>query len=177
MKNSWRKRLDRLDNRLESLLDEAREYPESLHNRPPAEGKWSAIQNMHHLMLAEELSQKYLEKKLGFDPELPSGGFGERWRRLLLAGFFLLPFKFKAPQGVDTAAMPDDARLEEVAQRWRSNRESLRKYLEQLPEKWHDKLAYRHPFAGRLTIDGMLGFFEGHFDRHRKQIRKALNDG
>jgi hypothetical protein len=43
-----------------------------------------------------------------------------------------------------------------------------------LPDHLYDKEIYKHPFAGRLSLMGMVDFFEHHFRRHREQMRRAL---
>ncbi|MCB0550237.1 MAG: DinB family protein [Phaeodactylibacter sp.] len=167
-------RLKKIDQRLQGLLDELSAYDNEALNRKPADGGWSALQVMHHLLLAEEGSVKYVKKKLSFNPELSAAGFSSSWRAFLLNFYFILPFKFKAPPGVGDDALPARSDFQEVSERWRSSRKALREYLESLPEELFQKSIYRHPFAGRMSLEGMVQFFEGHFERHRKQIGRVL---
>ncbi len=176
MTPSLDRRLKRIDQRLETLLEELSGYDNDTLNRKPADGGWSALQVMHHLMLAEEGSIRYVRKKLSFDPDLKDAGLGSSWRATVLNFYFLLPFKFKAPPGVDDAALPEKSDFEEVAKRWRKNREELREYLQGLPQELFRKSIYRHPFAGRMSLEGMAAFFDGHFARHHKQIKRTLRE-
>jgi hypothetical protein len=50
----------------------------------------------------------------------------------------------------------------------------MKSYLEDLPEHIFDKELYKHPFAGRVTIRGMVDFFGGHLERHAKQIDRTI---
>jgi hypothetical protein len=47
-------------------------------------------------------------------------------------------------------------------------------FLDNLPAEYADKEVYRHPFAGRMSLAGMLSFFEAHFINHRRQLYRAL---
>ncbi|MCB9287063.1 MAG: DinB family protein [Lewinellaceae bacterium] len=174
MTSSLDRRLNKMDQRLQRLLDELSNYDNEILNNKPADGGWSALQVMHHLILAEEGSVKYVRKKLSFDPELKSAGLMSAWRASLLNFYFILPFKFKAPPGVGDDVLPAQSDFREVSGRWLANRKELRSYLENLPPELFGKSIYRHPFAGRMSLEGMVRFFDGHFERHRKQISRVL---
>jgi len=168
-------RLDALDVELDRLLKELAAHSAEALDCPPAPGKWSALQVMQHLMRSEELSMRYLQKKLSYQPDLQKAGPVTGLRSWLLRTYLQLPFKFKAPQAVDAANFESDLTLDELAGRWKATRAELRAFLDGLPDDLYDKAVYKHPFAGRLTLYGMVDFFDGHFRRHREQIRRALN--
>ena len=174
MKASVKGRFDRIDQKLDNLLEVLSEYSHEQLNKPPANGGWTAIQVMHHLLIAENYSYLYLKKKLSFNPELKRAGLAAGYRRFLLKAYLMTPFKFKAPKAVSEDALPAVSKLEEVGQQWKSNRHALRAFMETFPEEHYTKELYKHPLAGRMTLDGMLDFFEFHFDRHEKQIKKTL---
>lgn len=143
-------------------------------NRVPGPGQWSAIQVMHHLIISEELSLGYIRKKLSFKPALIKAGFSEKFRRLLLKIYLGLPFKFKAPKGVDDEALPVFASFSETAKRWEAIRSDLAGFLEGVAPDLLDKELYKHPAAGKMTLNGMLDFYLAHFRRHREQILRML---
>ena len=174
MPPSLQHRLDTLDAALDALLDELAAHSAEALDRPPAPGQWSALQVMQHLMRSEELSMRYLQKKLRYQPELRKAGPAAALRSRLLRFYLRLPFKFKAPAPVDAPTFEADVSLEELAGRWKANRRELRAFLDGLPDDTYDKEVYKHPFAGRLTLTGMVDFFDGHFQRHRQQIRRGL---
>jgi hypothetical protein len=167
-------RLDGLDRLLEDLYAELKTHSADALNRRPGSGQWSVMQVMQHLLLSEHLSEKYVQKKLSFNPQLPNAGFAGAFRIFLLRLNIALPFKFKAPKAVGDEALPENSSLEETMTRWRANRAGLRAYLAGLPEEYFKKSIYRHPFAGRLSLSQMLLFFELHFRRHVKQIKRTL---
>ncbi|MCO6493199.1 MAG: DinB family protein [Phaeodactylibacter sp.] len=176
MTPSLDRRLARMNQRLQSLLDELSAHDNETLNRQPADGGWSALQVMHHLILAEEGSVKYVKKKLSFNPGLEPAGLASGWRSFLLNFYFGLPFKFKAPPGVGDGALPARSDFRETSERWLAGRKALREYLESLPPDLFRKSIYRHPFAGRMSLEGMVKFFDGHFERHRKQIERVLRE-
>ncbi|MCB0598489.1 MAG: DinB family protein [Lewinellaceae bacterium] len=176
MTPSLDQRLKKMDRRLEGLLDQLSAYDNEALNRKPADGGWSALQVMHHLLLAEEGSVKYVKKKLSFNPELEPAGFSSAWRAFLLNFYFLLPLKFKAPPGVGDDVLPAQSDFKEVSDRWLASRKALREYMEGLSPDLFQKSIYRHPFAGRMSLEGMVRFFDGHFERHRKQIERVIRE-
>lgn len=174
MKKSTTQQLDKLDRQLESLLSELSSYSEAQLNQKPAPGAWSAMQVMHHMLLAEQLSLAYVQKKLSFNPALKNAGVTGAWHVFLLWTFIYAPLKFKAPANVSDEKLPAHSTLKETAQIWKNNRRELREYLDTLPDGIFQKLIYRHPFAGLLSLDAMLLFFEWHFLRHHKQIHRTV---
>jgi len=174
MTTDLERRLDLLDAELLKLLKELEVHSDDLLNQQPPGGGWSALQVMQHLMRSEMLSRKYLEKKLSFQPELKKAGIVTGLRGWMLNFYLRAPFKFKAPDNVDENSFPIRADLSELADQWLEERRTLRRFLEQQPAELFEKEVYRHPFAGRLSLAGMVHFFDGHFRRHREQIRRTL---
>lgn len=174
MKASLESRLDRLDAELLKLLKELESYEDEQLNKSPAEGGWSPLQVLQHLKQAEELSMRYLQKKLSYNPELKGAGLLSGLRSWLLKTYLRAPFKFKAPKNVDTTDMPRDLSLKNITKEWMAIRRELREFLASLPDDIYSKEVYRHPFAGRLTLAGMVDFFEEHFRRHQRQVQRAL---
>ncbi len=169
------RRMQALDDLLNSLYHKLKDYPDGALNRRPGPGQWSVLQIMQHLLLSEHLSEKYVRKKLSFGADIPDTGLGARWRLFLLMCSNSLPYvKFKAPKGVNDEALPETGHLEDIMHAWRANRQSLRELLESLPPDYTHKALYKHPFAGKLSLAQMLYFFILHFRRHQQQIQRIL---
>lgn len=164
----------KLDQELEAFLKELASYSNEQLNQAPGPDKWSALQCAHHLMESEKLSLAYLRKKLSFNPTLKKQTWRTHWRLFLLNSYLRAPFKFKAPEGIGTSYLPETSSLEAVTQQWRNQRAALHDFLGSLPDDLIDKEVYKHPFAGRLPLKGMLQFFQAHFQRHRRQALRAL---
>lgn len=173
MTTSIAQRLDKLDASLKNLLKELEPYSEIKLNEKPNEQSWSVFQIMHHLMQSEYFSQAYVEKKLSFNPRLKKAGLVAGFRRVALNAYLASPLKLKAPALVGDN-LPEYSTFWEIAKKWKEQRMKLRNYLQELPEDLYDKEIYKHPFAGRLTLDGMLSFFQQHFDRHSNQMMRTL---
>lgn len=166
--------LDRIDKKKQELFHYMKEFKESDLNANPKSGGWSAFQICHHLILSEFQSLAYVKKKLSYNPKLKTANMATKMRQKLLMTYLSTPMKFKAPKGVDTPALPYESNWEQVEHEWENVRKELRAFLSILPAEMFEKEIYKHPFAGRLSLEGMLVFFEGHFDRHVKQIKKTL---
>lgn len=166
--------LQRIDLKLGHLLTDLQQYSEATLNRKPTPNSWSVLQVLQHMMLVESASDKYVRKKLSYNPKLPKTNLGTAWRMLLLKSYNWLPIKLKAPSYVNENNFPADAVLAEIAEKWQEQRSGLRDFLAALPNDIFNKEVYKHPLVGRLSLLGMLQFYEGHFDRHQKQIKKLL---
>lgn len=168
-------RLQRLAAGLDTLLRQLEAYDDEQLNRSPGPGRWSAMQVLQHLMLAEKLSQQYLRKKQSVPTEqLPDASIGTHLRRLLVGFFLYLPLKRKAPAMVAEEALPAYAPLAATAAAWRQQRAELAQLLAELDAGVHQKAFYRHPVAGLMTTAGMLDFFHWHLERHLRQLRECL---
>lgn len=158
-----------------ALLADMENRSEEILNRKPADGGWSAIQTMHHLILTEELSLAYVKKKMSFNPEFEKTGPGALLRGFLLWAYLSTPFKFKAPKTVGDESLPASATLAETRRRWQDARDAWSDFFEQMPEAMAGLAVYKHPRAGRLGWAQMLAFFETHLNRHAKQIHRAIS--
>lgn len=174
MTNRTTKKLDSLDRDLARLIADLSRYDETALSRQPGPGQWSVLQIMQHLMIAETGSVKYLQKKLSHQPQLKKAGIQESLRVWLLRIYTWLPFKFKAPAPVAEDKFEKGASFQDVAAQWQASRLALREFYATVPRAYFDKSIYRHPFAGYLTLDGVLDFFAVHIDRHRRQINRTL---
>lgn len=163
-----------LDKELEELLTELAAYSKEQLNRQPAPDSWSATQVLHHLLLSEKYSRQYCEKKLSFKPDLPKAGLMTAARTQFVKWYLFLPLKVKAPAMISSSALPEEDELSNIVAQFTAQRKQLRTYLEQVEEQYLDREVYKHPFAGRLSLGGMLNFFQAHFRHHRKQIYRAL---
>lgn len=174
MKNELLHRNERYNQLINKLFADTEPLGDEILNRQPANGGWSALQTMHHLILTEELSLAYVRKKLSFDPQLEPAGFGARLRGFLLWFYLNTPFKFRAPKNVGDENIPGHSTFDETRARWQKIRADWTDFFSQMPDNLADKATYKHPRAGRLGWPQMLAFFETHLGRHSKQIRNAV---
>lgn len=166
---------DRFTRKVMALLDELAHIDAEKLNRKPANGGWSAIQTLHHLVLVEENSLAYVRKKLSFNPALEKPGMLSGLRMLVLRIGLSLPVKYKAPQSAGSERIPETSTLDEVRTQWQKIRQDWDAFFHALSEETAKQAVYRHPRAGRIGWLQMLDFFNLHFDRHRLQVRRALS--
>lgn len=162
---------DRLEYTREALLDKISAHDHT-HISTRKKKKWSPVEQCYHVYLAENLSRQYCIKKLSFKPELEDAGLKTQLRVMALKAMERLPLKFKAPKNINEQAFPPDLNLETVRQVWAEDRKELKSFLENLDPALLNKEIYKQPSVGRLTIAGMLEFFQFHQDRHQEHIRK-----
>lgn len=166
----------KIQNRLKELNEELARHLESMghkseewYNSSTAEGKWSPCQLHRHLMLSEGLSAKYVAVKSQYPEKLEEAGLQEKVNLEQLNIYLNSTKKFDAPETV----VPDNApgSLSLTVDSWMQQRMELSGLIDSLDESLLSKSLYKHPFAGRLSLLGMLDFFHWHLQRHESQIR------
>ena len=166
--------LTELDAQLTALFKEMEGYTEAQLNAKPSENAWSATQVMHHLMLSEKYSVQYCRKKLSFNPKLKKANWRTNLSYYLLDFYLWLPVKIGAPKMIATPMLPVHSTLPDIKKEWAILRKDLHLFIKETPAELFDKELYKHPLIGRMTIGGMVHFFQGHFKRHHRQIKRTL---
>lgn len=175
MPPSTHQQFRRMDAQLNQLLEQLKHLSHQQLNRKPNEESWSVMQVLHHLMLVERYAMLYLQKKLSYNPALKKAGLSASLRELALRAYLRSPLKFQAPESISGANLPAESSFWEIAKQWKLQRAELKSYLESLPPELYSKEVYKHPLAGRLSLKGMMSFFEDHFNRHLRQINRMLH--
>ncbi|MEO0723682.1 MAG: DinB family protein [Bacteroidota bacterium] len=174
MRAALQQQLQELDGQLDTLFEDLSQYSHEQLNQQPTPDSWCATQVLNHLLLSEKYSRQYCQKKLSFEPDLDKAGMADSFRTFLVSFYFKLPMKVEAPKNINTDALPRESQLDDLKQQYREQREELAGFLLNVDQQYLDKAVYKHPFAGRLSISGMLHFFDAHFAHHRKQIYRVL---
>jgi len=173
-----RKRFDRLEASRRALLDSVAELDEEPLRRQPGEGRWSIIQVLGHLTLAEEATLAYLHKKMQDPSNVPAAGLTSLARLAVVAAVLRSPLRRKAP--ARTADPPASRSLSEAREHWDRVRADWAAFLQSFPPDLLGRAVFRHPFVGRMSIAHTLGFMNEHLRHHAKQIeriRSALGAG
>lgn len=160
---------------IDALLRELAAFGDERLRQKPSDNAWSAMQTLYHLVLVEENSLKYIQKKLNYQSVFEKTGMMAWFRSLLLRVSLLSPIKFKAPKVVGEEHFPDSGSLAEIQSRWQHTRAEWRMFFEKMPKELLDKVVYKHIYAGRLNWLQTINFLRLHFKRHRSQIRRALS--
>ena len=166
---------DELEIQRKKTLDSLEALSHEQLNKAPFPGKWSAAQIVSHLVTAEQLSLRYMQKKVQGIKEAPDSGLWEELKISLLKISQRLPgLKFKAPKGVvENMAQYED--LVTMTLEWDKVRRELKSLLEKIPDNLVKRKIYRHAIAGYLNVKQSLLFFREHIIHHTPQIKKLLN--
>lgn len=162
----------KIESERKNLFNRLANYPDEVLNKKPAPDKWSVAEVIGHLMVAEEASLKYLQKKTQDMSKERKAGFSG-WRRLATIKLvFILPIKFKAP---DITNPPKEFKsLKELDEKWAADRKATYDIINRLSDADARKTIWKHTLAGKMNIYQMLDFFDFHFRRHSGQIERTL---
>lgn len=166
--------LDRLNQSLQDLCQTLDSCSHEQLNKQPNAETWSPLMVAKHLILVEGYAAQYVRKKLSFDPKIAKAGVPSKLRSVALDLYFKSPLKRKAPQAAGDDFVVGEYKWKEMKAEWLAQRVQLEELLSSLPADRFLEEVYKHPFAGRMSLKGMLRFFQGHFDRHRKQLESRL---
>jgi len=172
MDSKLESRFNKLENSRLQLFAKLEKKDESELNFHPGKYKWSVIQVMHHLIITEQLSTGYINKKLTYRTNIKKSGLGAAIRFFVLKSMLQMPFRFKAPKIV--SEVPDNGNFKETKNQWDQVRKEMRELLDNLPEEFLNKNIFKHAIAGKMNIYQTLSFMEEHFKHHVKQIDRIM---
>lgn len=161
-----------LEDRKQELFTLLDRLPDNLYYQQPAQLSWSIGQVINHLYWSERNSLAYLKKKLSYPDSVPRYHW-KSWAGILLIKLvFLTRFKVKAPASIDMWQVEKIFSPTALKTNWDDLRKELKAFIDQHQPVFGRHLAFRHPFAGRMTMYQMLIFFNDHIRHHQRQIRK-----
>ncbi|NNF01636.1 MAG: DinB family protein [Bacteroidia bacterium] len=141
----------------------------------PSEDKWSIDQVIHHLVLAEQATLIYMNKKIQAADSMKVEKFKSRRNLLTLQIFFGFPLKWKVPE---TFIQPKSTfSNEELKKEWAAVREELKQFIEKNAGETLDMNIFRHPLAGRMNMQNTLQFMKLHIKHHSKQVDRIARAG
>lgn len=171
--NNVQNRFNKIEEDKLQLIKELSKYSNEELNKKPADGGWSPMQVIQHLIESESGSLKYMQKKLSFNPTLETTSFVNDLKFFAFKIFFRSPIKVKAPKGV-SSDLPEFSDFKTTIKTWDESRQILKKWLENTDDNLWDKCIFKHPVLGRISLNHTLGFHDEHLRRHTKQIKRAL---
>jgi DinB family protein len=161
------RRLQAFDDRRNALLDEMEALEPGKLLARPREGKWSILEIVEHLVLAERVVFQEL-------PE-PSQLKARKRRLKHRIRYLLVMFVLRAdiPVGViSTAMLPRGGRdLAELRRLWDENQIWLRACVDSLGPQGIHRAVLRHPVAGPISVRQAVIMSRIHLERHIRQIR------
>lgn len=158
----------------EALLKAVEALPQP--GTPPAEGGWSGIQVVRHLIGAETGILTLLEKNAAKPAnELLRAGLGSWFRARLMSWMLRRPdkrFKVPARLGEPLAA---DVDVDHLRQQWAALHQRLGRFLVAFPPSHAQRTVFEHPRAGWLTVTQTLRFMADHVRHHQQQVARLAN--
>ncbi len=161
-----RQTFDNLEGKLEKLLQELKSMPSETVNFKAGKDKWSVLEAVEHLVIAEEGMLEQLTTT--------TGNAGLDWQDRSAKNFQIVIKVMERDIPVD---VPDDRlephgddKLDHLLDRWKDVRRKTRACIDGLDSDNAAALVYRHPFAGPLNISETFRFIDVHFDNHMRQL-------
>ena len=136
----------------------------------PFEGKWSILEILEHLVVAEYETFHKLPDYSEVDEMTQS----LRNRLMLRIVMFVLgrrirvkvPAKAMEPKGMMT--------FETINERWDENHRWMRGFVDQLSDEELDRMYFAHPVAGPMDLAQSIELGRVHLRNHTEQIDKRL---
>lgn len=145
--------------------------PEEWSSAKPADGGWSAIQVYQHILFSEMGTLGYMKKKTssGFEA-LDKISDQEQAAGQKLVDRLKSNERYAAP-----AILPEpdgEERLEEIELRWKNLRSELDAFVESLDEGFYNRLVFKQPAAGMISLMDTLKFLTEHIHHHIPQLAR-----
>lgn len=172
MNTQIEKQFKQLEQERRNLFNELKNYSDEVINKKPSSDKWSVAEVIAHLITAEEMSLKYLSKKIQDTSKEKPEGFKHKYRWILVQIVFNFNIKFKAPEIVEPKMGYQS--LANLETKWSDIRNQTLQLLQKLSDDEVNKTLWKHAIAGKLNLHHMVQFFGVHYNRHKKQIERTL---
>ena len=170
VESSLRKKFDTLEQSRSLFLSALNANSEKQLCFKPTAQSWSMLEVLHHLVLVEQKSLRFVETRGREMLASPPLGWQASVKSFMLTFFLRTPLKFKAPS---ERVLPSlGFSLGELSEQWLQTRHGFEQLLEKITIQSMHRPIYIHPFAGVFNISQMLLFVQEHFNHHLKQINR-----
>ncbi len=173
MLSAIRETFDNLEIKYGKLLMQLNALTDDELNFKAGADKWSVVEVIEHLVLAEENMLAQLTDRTSAARLDPRDRSAENYHIVMKVMTRDIPVdvpdESMAPRG--------QFELEELLGRWNDTRKKTRAYIDGINSEKAQDLVYRHPFAGPLDLAETLRFIDVHFDNHMRHIDRLLAAG
>lgn len=162
--------LTRISRLRENLVEELRASDPELLTSHPIPDKWSILEIVEHVVLAE---QAVFAGQRGLNGEaIPRRTF----RNLVLYAVVMGVLVFGIPVKVPSRTMrPKGQRtLAELEDAWKQSHERLQRHVREMPRGGLSRPIFRHPVSGPMSTRQAIWMLEAHLRRHARQVRARL---
>ena len=168
MLEDWQQQFDQLEDARHELIRKVRGLGSNRLKHKPGPGRWSILQDLQHLVLAER------RMRLAFG-SVPASEGPKPDRLAMVLDVLDGDVRVDVP---DPGMVPDgDTALEDVVSEWERARQRLRRFLETVGVGDRDTPVSRHPVTGPLSAGECLRLTAAHFHHHRRRIEAAMDGG
>ncbi len=155
----------------EEFLAELEQMERSLLVVQPAEGGWSALQVVEHILASETGTLGYMQKKTSSGWEaLDVAGPEHQAAGEALVSRLRSDERYAAPSVLPVPAGTENADV--LLVRWEQLRDEMEGFIFSLDEEFFPKLIFRQPAAGPLHLFHTLEFLAAHIRHHIPQIQR-----
>jgi uncharacterized damage-inducible protein DinB len=151
------------------LVRELGEWPVERQNFRPAEGAWSAVELVDHVVRVESLTIGDMREGLRRPRVL---GEGDRPKIAELERALRSEKRFRVPAGQGGIYPEAQTTWAEVTERWKESRVELRGVVERMGPDEARWGVFEHPFAGWMTVEEVLKHFSDHLYHHQFQLAR-----
>ncbi|MEN9640360.1 MAG: hypothetical protein RLZZ262_2229 [Bacteroidota bacterium] len=165
--------LQQLDEHLKWSFEQARSLSTEQFHQQPSPDSWSMCQVLEHILQSETGTLGYMMKKSSSGWEaLEDEGAEQKQNGVALSTRLQSNEKYKAP-----AILPEPTNttsLESFESNWPKLRTQLSAFVQSVDPQFHNKLVFKQPLAGMLTLPSTTAFLSSHFKHHMPQIESIL---
>ncbi len=160
--------LDAIEAKRQALLAKVSAMTPAERQWRESPGTWSAVEIVEHLVLAEQVVIGDL-REAASRAHAPRS-LGERLQALIVALVLRLGVRVE----VASEAMRPIGTLsfDRLRDRWDAQHRALRAYAEGADAAQQRRRVFRHPIAGPLDLQQMLGLLDAHLASHQRQLER-----
>ena len=168
MLTDLQQQFDQLEASRLSLIRKVRELDTQTLNHKPEPERWSILEDLQHLVLAEQKTALKMETAAVSGDKNPE----------MLAMVLQVLDEDVVVDVPDPDMVPDGGvTLDDLIRDWEAARQRLHTFLETCGPDDLDAPVSHHAIAGSLTVVECLGLLASHFHHHRRRIEAVLAEG
>ncbi|MFO7448125.1 MAG: DinB family protein [Ignavibacteriaceae bacterium] len=152
------------------ITEQVKKLPDKELNRKPAEGKWSVLQIIFHLVKTEKIAVISIQKGIQKKEKHAAWTLRSLINNALLNIILKTPVKIKAPPIV--AKVPDTYNLNELLVQWEKSGKALKETAEEFTPELMEINVFPHSYLGDMNITKTFKFILEHLKHHKRQIYK-----
>lgn len=156
-----------------SYFDRAKNLTDEQFHRKLSPEEWSLQEVLLHILQIQVGGVTVLSKQIQQLDQLQTKKLKNWYRYILLKLALGSNKKFKAPKIV--SQLSNDVQLDEIIRQWNTSHIELESLVKNFPSAHKDKLVFKHPIVGWLTLNQTIGFMFDHLKHHQKQIESLYS--